>query len=73
VPGEVARGIAAADSGTREFEQRLKQLLTAWEREKSELANKPYLQRLRQLWVDFLIQPQVLEPNLRSIQARAKE
>lgn len=73
VPGEVARGIATADSGLRQLEQRLKQLLTAWDRETSELAAKPHLERLRHLWVDFLLQPQVLGPNLRAIQARSKD
>ena len=73
VPGEVRRGIATADSGYSLLEQRLKQLLTTWGRETADLAAKPHMERLRQLWVDFLIQPQVLAPNLRAIQARSTD
>lgn len=73
VPGEVSRGITQAKSDLRQLEQRLKQLLTAWDQETAELAAKPHLERLRQLWVDFLVHPQVLAPNLRAVQARAKE
>jgi hypothetical protein len=73
VPGEVARGMATADTGAKELEQRLKHLLTAWDRETKELAAKPHLERLRHLWIDFLIQPQVLGPNLRALQAKIKD
>jgi hypothetical protein len=73
VPGAVARGVAAADSGTRQLEERLKQLIHAWDRDKAELTAKPLLAGMRQLWVDFLVRPQVLAPNLRAIQARSKQ
>jgi hypothetical protein len=73
VPGAVARGIAAAESGTRQLEERLKQLIHAWDRDKAELTAKPLLAGMRQLWVDFLVRPQVLAPNLRAIQARSKQ
>jgi len=69
----VARGIAAAESGTRQLVERSKQLIAAWDRDKAELSAKPLMERLRQLWVDFLVQPQVLAPNLRAIQARSKQ
>jgi len=72
LPREVSRGISSVESGMKDLEIKLKNLLTDWERAKVEVKTKPYCRLQRLLWIDFLLRPQIVPVNVRAVENKAK-
>lgn len=72
VPKEVSRSFSLLDAQIIELELKLKGILTDWQRAQSHLKTRPYHRQQRQLWIDFLLKPELVPANVRAIQNRAK-
>jgi hypothetical protein len=72
-PKDIKNGINSLDSGLKDIERVAKKLLDRWEKEKSELKIKPHLRLQREVWVDFLVKPQVLSANVKSLVNKVKD
>jgi len=72
-PKDIKHGINSLDTGLRNIEKVVKKLLDRWEKEKSELKIKPHLRLQREVWVDFLVKPQVLAANVKSLVNKVKD
>jgi hypothetical protein len=73
VPREISRGISGIDRGMKDLELKMKKLLTDWEMKKTELKTKPYYKLQREVWIDFLIKPDILSANIRAVQNKLKD
>jgi len=72
IPKEVNRSINHVDKEIKELEMRLKAILTDWEQAKTDQKTRPYRRNQRQLWIDFLLKPELVPANIRAVQNRAK-
>eukprot|EP00090_Calanus_glacialis_P021171 TRINITY_DN32670_c0_g1_i1.p1 TRINITY_DN32670_c0_g1~~TRINITY_DN32670_c0_g1_i1.p1 ORF type:complete len:592 (-),score=265.83 TRINITY_DN32670_c0_g1_i1:50-1825(-) len=72
-PKDIKNGINSLDSGLKDIERVAKKLLDRWEKDKSELKIKPHLRLQREVWVDFLVKPQVLSANVKSLVNKVKD
>jgi len=72
-PKDIKNGINSLDSGLRDIEKVVKKLLDRWEKDKGELKVKPHLRLQREVWVDFLVKPQVLAANVKSLVNKVKD
>jgi len=72
-PREIKNGIDSLDSGLKDVERLAKKLLDQWEKEKTELKVKPHLRLQREVWVDFLVKPQVLAANVKALVNKVKD
>jgi len=72
-PKDIKIGIDTLDSGLKDIERLAKKLIDQWEKEKNELKVKPHLRLQREVWVDFLVKPQVLAANVKSLVNKVKD
>jgi len=72
IPKEVNRSINHVDKEIKQLEMRLKAILTDWEQAKTDQKTRPYRRNQRQLWIDFLLKPELVPANIRAVQNRAK-
>eukprot|EP00092_Neocalanus_flemingeri_P038983 GFUD01042437.1.p1 GENE.GFUD01042437.1~~GFUD01042437.1.p1 ORF type:complete len:594 (+),score=252.69 GFUD01042437.1:63-1844(+) len=72
-PKDIKHGMNSLDSGLKDIEKVVKKLLDRWEKDKSELKIKPQLRLQREVWVDFLVKPQVLAANVKSLVNKVKD
>ena len=72
-PKDIKIGIDKLDSGLKDIERLAKKLIDQWEKEKNELKVKPHLRLQREVWVDFLVKPQVLAANVKSLVNKVKD
>jgi hypothetical protein len=72
IPKEVSRAISQVDKEIKHLEIKLKAILTNWEQAKADLKTRPYRRNQRQLWIDFLLKPELVPANVRAVQNRAK-
>jgi len=72
IPKEVNRSINQVDKEIKQLEMRLKAILTDWEQAKTDQKTRPYRRNQRQLWIDFLLKPELVPANIRAVQNRAK-
>jgi len=72
VPKEVSRSFSLLEAQIIELELKLKGILTDWQRAQSDLKTRPYHRQQRQLWIDFLLKPELVPANVKAIQNRAK-
>jgi len=72
IPKEVNRAISTVDKDIQHLEMKLKAILTEWEQAKSDIKTRPYRRNQRQLWIDFLLKPELVPANVRAVENRAK-
>jgi len=72
IPKEVNRAISTVDKDIKHLEMKLKAILTEWEQAKSDIKTRPYRRNQRQLWIDFLLKPELVPANVRAVENRAK-
>lgn len=72
IPKEVNRSINHVDKEIKQLEMRLKAILTDWEQAKTDQKTRPYRRNQRQLWIDFLLKPELVPANVRAVENRAK-
>jgi len=72
IPKEVNRAISTVDKDIHHLEMKLKAILTEWEQAKSDIKTRPYRRNQRQLWIDFLLKPELVPANVRAVENRAK-
>jgi len=71
-PRRVKDSLASLEVGVRELELGLKNQIDSWEKEKQNLKNTPYLKLQRDVWVDFIVRPQVLAANVKELENKVK-
>ena len=72
-PSSITDGIRNLDLGWKELEYGAKKLIDNWARDKNELKTKHHLQTQRNVWVDFLVKPQILAANVKSLRNMVKD
>jgi len=72
-PLDIINGISALESCLGVTEKNAKKLMDRWEKEKTNLKNKPYLRIQRDIWIDFLVKPKVLLANVKSLSNKMKD
>jgi len=72
-PSSITDGIRNLDLGWKELQYGAMKLLENWDRDKNELKTKHHLQTQRNVWVDFLVKPQILTANVKSLRNIVKD
>jgi len=73
VPSEVGRGMSVVERSLKDLEQKLLKLAKAWEANQIQLKTKPYFRLQRDLWIDFLLRPQLVPANVKAVVNKAKD
>jgi len=73
VPSEVGRRMNCVERSLKDLEQKVLKLSKAWEANQIQLKTKPYFRLQRDLWIDFLLHPQLVPANVKAVVNKAKD